>query len=141
MKVVTSKEWFCGSGSGLLLHCKTHFLDLYLFPCSFLLGAAHLLLLGADALLASPLLCSFVLASLNLWQTSFRFFRFMLVPSLPFPLSDACKLPRTPNVNDIMKNYFDYRLKKCSSLFLLLSQFLVDMDKHLSYLIHGYLEE
>ncbi|QHO12042.1 uncharacterized protein DS421_15g503430 [Arachis hypogaea] len=51
MKVVTSKEWFCGSGSGLLLHCKTHFLDLYLFPCSFLLGAAHLLLLGADALL------------------------------------------------------------------------------------------
>ncbi|XLU45410.1 hypothetical protein S245_040224, partial [Arachis hypogaea] len=26
-------------------------------------------------------------------------------------------------------------------LFLLLSQFLVDKDKHLSYLIHGYLEE
>ncbi|XLR51056.1 hypothetical protein S83_001728, partial [Arachis hypogaea] len=52
-----------------------------------------------------------------------------------------CKLPRTPNVNDIMKNYFDYRLKKCSSLLLLLSQFLVDMDKHLSYLIHRYLEE
>ncbi|XP_020969094.1 uncharacterized protein LOC110267641 [Arachis ipaensis] len=97
MKVVTSKEWFCGSGSGLLLRCRTHFLDLYLFPCSFLLVAAHLLLLSADALLvrkASPLLCAFVLASLNLWQTSFRFFRFMLVPSLPFPLSDGFLLGR-----------------------------------------------
>ncbi|KAL1345032.1 hypothetical protein AAHE18_08G088300 [Arachis hypogaea] len=28
-------------------------------------------------------------------------------------LGKLVKLPRTPNVNDIMKNYFDYRLKKC----------------------------
>ncbi|MED6218578.1 hypothetical protein PIB30_027916 [Stylosanthes scabra] len=31
-------------------------------------------------------------------------------------LGKLVKLPRTPNVNDIMKNYFDYRLKKCGSI-------------------------
>lgn len=44
-------------------------------------------------------------------------------PTLKKQLVDDCefithlgklvKLPRTPNVNDIMKNYFDYRSKKC----------------------------
>ncbi|KAJ1375165.1 RNA binding activity-knot of a chromodomain [Sesbania bispinosa] len=31
-------------------------------------------------------------------------------------LGKLVKLPRTPNVNDILKNYFDYRLKKCGSI-------------------------
>nr|KYP70453.1 Chromatin modification-related protein eaf3 [Cajanus cajan] len=31
-------------------------------------------------------------------------------------LGKLVKLPRTPNVNDILKNYFDYRLKKCGSM-------------------------
>ncbi|XP_027354621.1 protein MRG2-like isoform X2 [Abrus precatorius] len=47
-------------------------------------------------------------------------------PTLKKQLVDDCefithlgklvKLPRTPNVNDILKKYFDYRLKKCGSI-------------------------
>nr|XP_007136719.1 hypothetical protein PHAVU_009G068400g [Phaseolus vulgaris]ESW08713.1 hypothetical protein PHAVU_009G068400g [Phaseolus vulgaris] len=31
-------------------------------------------------------------------------------------LGKLVKLPRSPNVKDILKNYFDYRLKKCGSM-------------------------
>ncbi|CAJ1973429.1 unnamed protein product [Sphenostylis stenocarpa] len=47
-------------------------------------------------------------------------------PTLKKQLVDDCefithlgklvKLPRSPNVKDILKNYFDYRLKKCGSM-------------------------
>ncbi|XP_014498559.1 protein MRG2 [Vigna radiata var. radiata] len=47
-------------------------------------------------------------------------------PTLKKQLLDDCefinhlgklvKLPRSPNVKDILKNYFDYRLKKCGSM-------------------------